>query len=103
MKRLTTFVRVRWTMLVRSVKARAIPALINTLNNDDGYDTAYSLMRLVKVLGERGDKRAIPVLIEVLGDNNLDFFLLVESSMDYRSLRLETAVALLKLSRSTHK
>ena len=89
MKRLIAFVRVRWTMLVRSVKARAGIELTNSALN--GYYQLYKLdkttspellfqilqgalkdsNRLVKThatfaLGELGDSRAIPALINAL-------------------------------------
>ena len=60
--------------LVKLGDSQTIPTLINTLNNNDSYQgAAHSLIKLVEALGERGDKCAIPMLIEVLGDANLDF------------------------------
>ena len=84
--------------LVKLGNSQTIPTLINTLNNNDSYQgAAHSLIRLVEALGECGDKCAIPMLIKVLGDANLDFCYPFE--YPHKSLRLETVVAILKLSR----
>ena len=65
-----------------------MPPLINALNDDDG-GVRWSA---VFTLGKLGDKRAIPALIQIIGDGSQNI-----------EIKFEVVKALVHLSRSTHK